>query len=778
MPSPARHRPILRLLAGTALLLATLLPPQSQAAYRNYNLPCLAPLLLQLNPDAPKDMEQAFIAGPTRFPAPLENIGTVSFPITTTSPDAQPFFNQGVALLHGLWYSEAERNFRKVLDLDPGNPMALWGLAMANELRPGRARVFADIAVRSLRPETTPREKQWIDLIATYFDVATNKKLNHDDNPKLEAAFASRHRQYISDLEQLILDHPDDLEAKAFLVRQLALDQHRLNLPIGSHLTIDRFAKDIADTAPDHPSQHYLVFLWLTENPELTLPPAATGPALAPNIADSWRYAAEAFLANRQYQDAIPLLKAALRVNHQHLLERRLMPLEIENLTANYTALIETLAGLGRITEATKLAEQLATLPRSALPTDATALQATPTLTGRRLFVESLMRAELWDQLLDTLTNNPALQPGNSLPEQTQHLFWKAVAHAHLDQTEQLKALQKELAQALDTAIKRNLAVDAEEQLATLIETLDTIATLQAGESPPNLDPDNPLATLPPETAARLLFQAGLKDQALARLNIALKERPALFLPAATNAELQLAAGNDVGAMVGFTRDFRSTASAADQNLPVLKRLDPVAERMQLGKRWQLPATTSANPDAAPNNPDTLGPLTWSPPAAPDWTLPNHTGREIALEDFRGQTIMLNFFLGVGCVYCAEQLNTFRPYLDKFEQAGIKMIAVSSDSVEGLAQALGDSETLDPETQKLFPFPVLADPEYEVFKQYGAYDDFEQGGMHGTIIIDPEGRQLWSNISHAPFEDPTALLTEAKRLLSLHSPAAEEDPTE
>ena len=45
--------------------------------------------------------------------------GKVNFPITTASPEAQAFFNQGVAQLHSFFYFEAESSFRQVAQLDP-----------------------------------------------------------------------------------------------------------------------------------------------------------------------------------------------------------------------------------------------------------------------------------------------------------------------------------------------------------------------------------------------------------------------------------------------------------------------------------------------------------------------------------------------------------------------------------------------------------------------------------------------------------------------------------
>ena len=64
--------------------------------------------------------------------------GTVHFPITTSNPNAQQFFDQGVAQMHSFWSTEAERSFLQAAELDPEAPMPYWGIAMvaAGDYRP------------------------------------------------------------------------------------------------------------------------------------------------------------------------------------------------------------------------------------------------------------------------------------------------------------------------------------------------------------------------------------------------------------------------------------------------------------------------------------------------------------------------------------------------------------------------------------------------------------------------------------------------------------------
>jgi hypothetical protein len=58
----------------------------------------------------------------------------------------------------------------------------------------------------------------------------------------------------------------------------------------------------------------------------------------------------------------------------------------------------------------------------------------------------------------------------------------------------------------------------------------------------------------------------------------------------------------------------------------------------------------------------------------------------------------------------------------------------------------------------------------KVFKQYRAYDDFEQQPLHGTFLIDRQGLVRWQDISYEPFTEVEFLLRESKRLLAQNPP--------
>ncbi len=61
----------------------------------------------------------------------FENLGGHHHEVTTKSPAAQRYFDQGLRLVYAFNHDEAERAFREAARLDPTCAMAWWGVAFA-----------------------------------------------------------------------------------------------------------------------------------------------------------------------------------------------------------------------------------------------------------------------------------------------------------------------------------------------------------------------------------------------------------------------------------------------------------------------------------------------------------------------------------------------------------------------------------------------------------------------------------------------------------------------
>ena len=92
-------------------------------------------------------------------------------------------------------------------------------------------------------------------------------------------------------------------------------------------------------------------------------------------------------------------------------------------------------------------------------------------------------------------------------------------------------------------------------------------------------------------------------------------------------------------------------------------------------------------------------------------------------------------------------------------------MAISTDTLAELAK----SQSNYSEDGEAFPFPLVADPTKASFKAFGTHDDFEGAALHGTFVLDPKGRILWSDIAADPFMDIDFLIKESLRLLELHA---------
>ncbi len=150
---------------------------------------------------------------------PMNGTGRVQFPVTPNDPIVQKHKAQGVGQLHGFWYFEAERSFRQAAALEPSCAMAYWGMAQANVENEKRAKGFIEESIER-KDGITEREVLYIDSFKRFLDAGRKKR-------------KERASRYVKDLEKIIYENPDDVEAKAFLVVQM-WKNNRAGVPINS----------------------------------------------------------------------------------------------------------------------------------------------------------------------------------------------------------------------------------------------------------------------------------------------------------------------------------------------------------------------------------------------------------------------------------------------------------------------------------------------------------------------------------------------------------------
>jgi alkyl hydroperoxide reductase subunit AhpC len=98
----------------------------------------------------------------------------------------------------------------------------------------------------------------------------------------------------------------------------------------------------------------------------------------------------------------------------------------------------------------------------------------------------------------------------------------------------------------------------------------------------------------------------------------------------------------------------------------------------------------------------------------------------------------------------------------QISEAGLKLIAVSSDNQAGIKGSLADYGPAR------FPFLIAANPELKRFQAYRMYDSFEQIALHGIFLVDGAGLCRWQDVGFEPFRDVDFVLAESKRLPRWH----------
>jgi peroxiredoxin len=259
-------------------------------------------------------------------------------------------------------------------------------------------------------------------------------------------------------------------------------------------------------------------------------------------------------------------------------------------------------------------------------------------------------------------------------------------------------------------------------------------------------------------TRIQLALGDAAKAEELARDLI--KADPGQTLPYALLAHVLAQANRMDDAMKTF-QQLREHSGNLDLDLPPFARMAPLAQKLNLPADWRIPHQPAADAGERPPLAQ-LGPFRWHPYSATPFTLTDSKGATVSFDDYRGKPVLLVFYLGAGCSRCIAQLNSFAPLAKAYADAGIQIIAVSTDTPEGLNKTFEQAKDAAG-----FPFKIVSDHAMDNFRAYRAYDDFEKMPLHGTFLIDGAGFVRWQNISYAPFTEPKWLLDEAKRLLAI-----------
>jgi len=198
-------------------------------------------------------------AGRGERPVLYDSLGSYSYRITTASPQAQRWFDQGLRLVYAFNHQEAQRAFQEAARLDPGCAMCYWGLALTegsnyNSPTDGDREKRALAAVQQAVARAggaTPVERALIGALA--------RRHSADPGARREAL----DRAYADAMREVAGRFPDDLEASTFFA------DAAMNLRPWSLWTIERTPQPGTDEIlrtleramarnPDHPGALHL----------------------------------------------------------------------------------------------------------------------------------------------------------------------------------------------------------------------------------------------------------------------------------------------------------------------------------------------------------------------------------------------------------------------------------------------------------------------------------------------------------------------------------------
>ena len=238
-------------------------------------------------------------------------LGKVSFP-TSCNAAVQADFETGVAMLHSYWFNYAGKQFRAVLEKDPGCAMAFWGIALdllGNTLSSPpsaqNARAAWDLLekARSVAVKTE-RERLWLDAIRAYFR-------NHDTAPVEQRLTA-----YNDAMQRLAERFPEDFEAQVYYALTLQASAPKSDMNYANQYKSAAMLERLYTQQPQHPGiTHYLIHAYdFAPFADKGIPAARRYAAIAPAVPHARHMPAHIYSMVGLWQDSITSNLSALEI--------------------------------------------------------------------------------------------------------------------------------------------------------------------------------------------------------------------------------------------------------------------------------------------------------------------------------------------------------------------------------------------------------------------------------------------------------------------------------
>lgn len=279
-------------------------------------------------------------------------LGELEFTISGNE-QAQPYFKQGLLLLHSFEYEDAADDFSKAHALDPGCAMAYWGEAMTynHSLWRFLDKSKADSVLRLLAPEPDQRIAKAMTDIEKDFMKGVN--ILFGDGTKAE-----RDSQYAAYMSSLYEKYPGNAEVASFYsIALIGSVQVGRDTAIYGHAA--KIAQAVLAKNPKHPGAlHYLIHAY--DDPDhaaKALDAADAYAKVAPSAAHALHMPSHIYLALGQWDKVISSNEMAWAASEQRKEKKKL-----DNDALGYHSyhwLMYALLQKSRIEEAKKMVMQM-----------------------------------------------------------------------------------------------------------------------------------------------------------------------------------------------------------------------------------------------------------------------------------------------------------------------------------------------------------------------------------------------------------------------------------
>jgi tetratricopeptide (TPR) repeat protein len=297
-------------------------------------------------------------------PPLLTGLGSHHHPITTASPEAQRYFDQGLILIYAFNHDEAARAFRHAAVLDPKAAMPHWGIALALgpnynlDVDPEREQAaFVEIQrARKLGRGASDAERAYVDALAHRFS----------DDPKVNLNQLAR--DYKGAMGALVQRFPDDLDA-ATLYAESAMDLRPWQLwnadgtPAEGTEEIVAVLESVLRRAPEHPGANhfYIHAVEASRLPERALPSARRLETLVPAAGHLVHMPAHVYMRTGDFAGAVQSNARAIEVDRVYRAQtgQHGGAYEMMYVLHNIQFLAAAAAMAGRYGEARRAADEL-----------------------------------------------------------------------------------------------------------------------------------------------------------------------------------------------------------------------------------------------------------------------------------------------------------------------------------------------------------------------------------------------------------------------------------